>query len=53
MAFLKALHLDYESDHADMLANNLCSMSAHFCFMPDILLDRIPGTCTVKVEHHL
>ena len=51
MAFLKALHLDYESNHADMLANNVCSISSHFCLIPDTLLDRIPGTCIVKIEH--
>ena len=43
-AFLTALNVDYESDHADMLVNNVCLMCSQFCLMSNQFLERMPGT---------
>ena len=41
--YLNALELDTDPTHADILANHIASLAHHFCYMPDNLIERLPG----------
>ena len=42
-SFLKALELDPESQHANLLVNNIATLATHFCRVPEKLLTILEG----------
>lgn len=42
-AFLNALDLDTDPNHADILATHIASTAQHFCDIPDNLINNLVG----------
>lgn len=42
-SFLKTLDLDTDSQHMEVLTNNIATIASHLCEISDDLLNKIPG----------